>query len=69
MLYTPSGYDPARDGPLPTVLWAYPREFKSSASASQARSPAQKRRPPRHPWSHCPRCAEAGEARGGDGRR
>ena len=25
-LYLPPGYDAARDGPLPTLLWAYPRE-------------------------------------------
>jgi dipeptidyl aminopeptidase/acylaminoacyl peptidase len=28
-LYLPPGHDPAKDGPLPTILWAYPREFKS----------------------------------------
>ncbi len=27
-LYTPQGYTPA-DGPLPTLVWAYPTEFKS----------------------------------------
>lgn len=35
MLYTPPGYDPKKDGPLPTLLWAYPREFKSADAASQ----------------------------------
>ena len=35
MLYTPSGYDASTDGPLPTILWAYPREYKSSVSAAQ----------------------------------
>lgn len=34
-LYTPPGYDPERDGPLPTLLWAYPREYKSAANAGQ----------------------------------
>ena len=34
-LYLPPGYDATRDGPLPTLLWAYPREFKSAAAASQ----------------------------------
>jgi dipeptidyl aminopeptidase/acylaminoacyl peptidase len=34
-LLTPPGYDPARDGPLPTLLWAYPREFRDAAAASQ----------------------------------
>ncbi|TNE87415.1 MAG: S9 family peptidase [Deltaproteobacteria bacterium] len=33
-LYLPPGYDPA-DGPLPTVLWAYPREFKDKKAASR----------------------------------
>jgi hypothetical protein len=28
-LYLPPGYDTSRDGPLPTLLWAYPREYKS----------------------------------------
>ena len=36
-LYTPAGYDAATDGPLPTILWAYPREFKSKGSAGQVR--------------------------------
>ena len=34
-LYTPAGYDAERDGPLPTLLWAYPREFKSANNAGQ----------------------------------
>jgi len=34
-LYLPAGYDSARDGPLPTLVWAYPREFKSAAAAGQ----------------------------------
>ncbi len=36
-LYTPAGYDPERDGPRPTLLWAYPREFKSADAAGQVR--------------------------------
>lgn len=32
-LYLPPGYDAERDGPLPALLWAYPREFKSKVSA------------------------------------
>jgi len=41
-LYTPPGYDAARDGPLPCVFWAYPREFKSKDAAGQMRrSPHQ----------------------------
>lgn len=31
-LYLPPGYEAKRDGPLPTLLWAYPREYKSRAS-------------------------------------
>ena len=34
-LFTPAGYDPGRDGPMPMVMWAYPREFKSADSAGQ----------------------------------
>ena len=36
-LYTPPGYDPAKNGPLPMLMWAYPREFKSKDNASQMR--------------------------------
>lgn len=34
-LYLPPGHDPTTDGPLPTILWAYPREFKSREAAAQ----------------------------------
>ena len=34
-LYLPPGYDAARDGPLPTFVWAYPVEFKSADAAGQ----------------------------------
>lgn len=34
-LLLPAGYEPERDGPLPTVVWAYPREFVSADSAGQ----------------------------------
>jgi dipeptidyl aminopeptidase/acylaminoacyl peptidase len=34
-LFTPPGYDARRDGPLPTLLWAYPREFRDADAASQ----------------------------------
>jgi dipeptidyl aminopeptidase/acylaminoacyl peptidase len=34
-LFTPPGYDPQRDGPLPMLMWAYPREFRDAAAASQ----------------------------------
>ncbi len=36
-LYLPKGYDAKRDGPLPVMMWAYPREFKSAADAAQLR--------------------------------
>lgn len=35
-LYLPAGYDKSQ-GPLPTLVWAYPREFKSQAAASQVK--------------------------------
>lgn len=35
-LYLPPNWTPA-DGPLPTLLWAYPREFKSADAAGQVR--------------------------------
>jgi dipeptidyl aminopeptidase/acylaminoacyl peptidase len=34
-LILPPGYEPKRDGPLPLLMWAYPREFKDAAAASQ----------------------------------
>ncbi len=34
-LFTPPGYDAQRDGPLPLLLWAYPREFRDADAASQ----------------------------------
>ena len=36
-LYLPKGYDAARDGALPILIWAYPIEYKSAADASQVR--------------------------------
>eukprot|EP00897_Mesotaenium_endlicherianum_P002958 jgi/Mesen1/2690/ME000167S01839 len=36
-LYLPPGYEPARDGPRPMLMWAYPREFKSKEAAGQVR--------------------------------
>jgi len=36
-LYLPKDYDAKRDGPLPVMMWAYPREFKSAADAAQLR--------------------------------
>lgn len=34
-LYLPAGFRPGVDAPLPTMLWAYPREFKSADAAGQ----------------------------------
>jgi dipeptidyl aminopeptidase/acylaminoacyl peptidase len=34
-LYLPAGYDARRDGPLPMLMWAYPREFRDAAAAGQ----------------------------------
>ncbi len=36
-LYLPKGYDAKKDGPLPVLIWAYPREFNSAADAAQIR--------------------------------
>ena len=35
-LFTPPGYDKERDGRLPCLVWAYPREFKSKVSMTAA---------------------------------
>lgn len=40
-LYLPPGYDKERDGPLPCILWAYPREFISKDAAGQLRRSAE----------------------------
>lgn len=34
-LYLPPNYDPARDGSLPVLLWAYPTEYTDAAVAGQ----------------------------------
>ncbi len=36
-IYTPEGYDAEVDGPLPVLMWAYPREYKSKEVAAQVR--------------------------------
>ena len=33
-LYLPPGYEKDRDGRLPCILWAYPREFKTKVQLS-----------------------------------
>jgi dipeptidyl aminopeptidase/acylaminoacyl peptidase len=37
MLHLPPGHDPARDGRLPLVLWAYPFDFGTADTAGQVR--------------------------------
>jgi dipeptidyl aminopeptidase/acylaminoacyl peptidase len=37
VIYTPVGYDSAKDGTLPVLMWAYPREYKSKEVAAQVR--------------------------------
>ncbi|MFT7426051.1 MAG: dipeptidyl aminopeptidase/acylaminoacyl peptidase, partial [Algoriphagus sp.] len=37
VIYTPVSYDPAKDGTLPVLMWAYPREYKSKEVAAQVR--------------------------------
>ncbi len=34
-MYTPAGYNAEKDGRLPVLMWAYPREYKSANAASQ----------------------------------
>ncbi|WP_443944490.1 prolyl oligopeptidase family serine peptidase [Pedobacter sp. AW1-32] len=41
-LYLPKGYNKGKDGPLPTLIWAYPREFNSAADAAQIRGSKDK---------------------------
>ncbi|MEJ7767086.1 MAG: prolyl oligopeptidase family serine peptidase [Chitinophagaceae bacterium] len=36
-LYLPKDYEVKKDGALPVVIWAYPREYKSAADAAQVR--------------------------------
>lgn len=36
-LYLPAEFRPGHDAPLPTIMWAYPSEFKSAARAGQLR--------------------------------
>eukprot|EP00884_Botryococcus_braunii_P016558 jgi/Botrbrau1/3586/Bobra.0078s0038.1 len=36
-LYLPPGYDSDKEGPLPCLFWAYPREYKSKEAAGQMR--------------------------------
>lgn len=36
-LFLPPKYNPEKEGPLPCLLWAYPREYKSKEAAGQLR--------------------------------
>ena len=51
-VYLPPGHNPEMDGPLPTLLWAYPQEFKSRESASQITAAANAFR---RPYAYDPR--------------
>ena len=37
-LYLPASYDKAKDGRLPMLMWAYPREYKDPRTAGQVRT-------------------------------
>ena len=39
-LYLPPGYDKERDGRLPCILWAYPREFKTKVGPCVSLAPS-----------------------------
>jgi dipeptidyl aminopeptidase/acylaminoacyl peptidase len=41
-LYLPKGYNKDKDGPLPVLMWAYPREFNSAGDAGQVRGSANR---------------------------
>ena len=36
-LYLPVNYEAKKDGRLPVLMWAYPREYKSAAAAGQVK--------------------------------
>ncbi len=36
-LYSPPNYDSSKDGKLPALMWAYPREYKSAKAAGQVK--------------------------------
>jgi dipeptidyl aminopeptidase/acylaminoacyl peptidase len=42
MLHLPPGHDPDRDGPLPLVIWAYPLDYGSPATAGQVRGSSKR---------------------------
>jgi len=42
MLHLPPGYDPARDGRLPLLIWAYPLDYGDAATAGQVRGTTER---------------------------
>jgi dipeptidyl aminopeptidase/acylaminoacyl peptidase len=42
MLHLPPGYESERDGPLPLVIWAYPLDYGSPATAGQVRGSSKR---------------------------
>jgi dipeptidyl aminopeptidase/acylaminoacyl peptidase len=42
MLHLPPGYDPAVDGRLPLVVWAYPLDYGDASTAGQVRGSSQR---------------------------
>jgi dipeptidyl aminopeptidase/acylaminoacyl peptidase len=42
MLHLPPGYDPARDGRLPLVVWAYPLDYGDASTAGQVRGTTER---------------------------
>jgi dipeptidyl aminopeptidase/acylaminoacyl peptidase len=42
MLYLPPGHDPASDGVLPLVIWAYPSDFGNASTAGQVRGSSKR---------------------------
>ena len=42
MLHLPPGYDPATDGRLPLLIWAYPLDYGDAATAGQVRGSTQR---------------------------
>jgi dipeptidyl aminopeptidase/acylaminoacyl peptidase len=42
MLLLPPGYEPERDGRLPLVVWAYPLDYGSAATAGQVRGSSKR---------------------------
>jgi dipeptidyl aminopeptidase/acylaminoacyl peptidase len=42
MLHLPPGYDPAADGRLPLVIWAYPLDYGDASTAGQVRGSSQR---------------------------